>query len=47
MGLFGIGPLELLLVLVIALMVVGPEKLPEMAAGLGRTIRDFQRMSSS
>lgn len=37
---------ELLILLVIAFMVFGPEKLPEIARGAGRGLREFRRMSS-
>jgi sec-independent protein translocase protein TatB len=46
MELFGVGPAELLVILVIALLVVGPHRLPEMAAQLGRFTRAMRRMSS-
>ena len=38
-----IGPLEVVIVLVIALLVFGPKKLPELGKGLGRGMRDFKR----
>jgi Tat protein translocase TatB subunit len=38
-----IGPLEILVVAVVALLVFGPEKLPEMARTVGRTISDLRR----
>ena len=37
-----VGPTEVLLVLVIALLVLGPHRLPEMARQLGRGIRQFR-----
>lgn len=37
---------EMLILLVIAFMVFGPEKLPELARGAGRGLREFRRMSS-
>jgi sec-independent protein translocase protein TatA len=37
----GIGPLEIGIVLVIALLVFGPKKLPELGSSLGRGIRGF------
>jgi sec-independent protein translocase protein TatA len=37
-----IGPLEIGIVLVIALLVFGPKKLPELGNGLGRGIREFK-----
>lgn len=43
MTLFGIGPGELLLVLVIALAVVGPKRLPEMARQVGKALRDLRQ----
>jgi sec-independent protein translocase protein TatA len=38
-----IGPLELVIVLVIALVVLGPGKLPDVGAALGKTIREFRQ----
>ena len=43
---FNIGPLELVIVLVIALLVIGPKRLPEMGNSLGKTIREFRKASS-
>ena len=43
MDIFGIGPLELVFVLVIALLVLGPGKMVEMARDMGKYLRDFQR----
>lgn len=40
---FDISPVEVLIVLVIALLVFGPKRLPEMARGLGKGIRDFKQ----
>jgi len=40
------GPLELVAVLVIALIVLGPGKLPEVGTALGKTIREFRRATS-
>ena len=37
-----IGPQELLIVLVIALVVLGPSKLPEMARSLGKGVKEFK-----
>jgi sec-independent protein translocase protein TatA len=39
---FGIGPLELIIVLVIALVVFGPKKLPELGRSLGTGMREFK-----
>lgn len=43
---FNIGPFELLLVLILALLVLGPGKLPEVGSALGRTIREFRKAST-
>jgi TatA/E family protein of Tat protein translocase len=37
-----VGPLEILLVLGIALIVFGPKRLPELGRSLGRGIREFR-----
>jgi len=37
-----IGPQEILIVLVIALIVLGPKKLPEMARSLGKGVKEFK-----
>ncbi len=37
-----VGPLELVVVLVIALVVLGPKKLPEVGRSLGKGIREFK-----
>lgn len=39
MQMFGVGVLELLVILVIATIVIGPDKMPQLAADLGRWIR--------
>lgn len=39
---FGLGFGELVLVFLIALIFIGPKKLPELAKGLGKGIREFQ-----
>jgi Tat protein translocase TatB subunit len=41
-----IGPLEIMLVAVVALLVFGPEKLPEMARNVGRTATQLRRMAA-
>lgn len=43
MNFFNIGPMELLLILVIVLMVFGPDKIPEVGASLGKAIRKFRQ----
>ncbi|MGI8774656.1 MAG: Sec-independent protein translocase subunit TatA/TatB [Actinomycetota bacterium] len=41
-----IGPLEILVVGVLALLVFGPEKLPEMGRSLGKGLTQLKRMAS-
>ena len=40
---FNIGTPELILILVVALIILGPKRLPELAKSLGRGIREFQK----
>jgi sec-independent protein translocase protein TatB len=42
---FGIGTGELLLLLVIALLVLGPERMPKLARDVGRTVADLRKTS--
>jgi len=44
---FNLGPGELLLILAIALVVLGPKKLPEAGRSLGRGLREFKNSVSS
>ena len=37
-----IGPLEIVIVLIIALMVFGPKRLPELGRSMGKGIREFK-----
>jgi TatA/E family protein of Tat protein translocase len=43
---FGIGVPEVLVILVVALVLFGPGKLPEIGGALGKGIRDFRRSLS-
>ena len=43
---FGIGSTELLVILVVALIVIGPSKLPEIMRTLGKGMAEFKRMSN-
>jgi Tat protein translocase TatB subunit len=43
---FGIGMPEMLMILAIALIVIGPKKLPGLAKSLGRAMREFKRATS-
>jgi sec-independent protein translocase protein TatB len=45
MDFLGIGPLELIVVLVIAFIVVGPDRLPELARSIGKHARDLRALS--
>lgn len=40
---FNIGPLELMVILIVALLVVGPKRLPEVGRSIGRGLREFRR----
>lgn len=43
---FGIGMPEMLLILAIALIVIGPKKLPDLAKSLGRAFAEFKQATS-
>ncbi|MBF0293598.1 MAG: twin-arginine translocase TatA/TatE family subunit [Magnetococcales bacterium] len=41
---FGMSWIEIFIILVVALLVIGPDKLPEVARGFARLIRQIQRI---
>jgi sec-independent protein translocase protein TatB len=43
---FGVGSTELLVILVVALLVLGPSHLPKIARTLGKTMGEFRRVST-
>lgn len=46
MDFFGIGPWEILLILIIALIIFGPGRLPEIAGKIGEGVRKFKMAST-
>lgn len=40
---FGLGPTELVLILIISLVIFGPSKLPEIGKAVGRGIKEFKQ----
>ncbi|TAE56652.1 MAG: TatA/E family twin arginine-targeting protein translocase [Nostocales cyanobacterium] len=46
MNIFGIGLPEMAVIMVVALLIFGPKKLPEIGRSLGKTIRSFQDASN-
>jgi sec-independent protein translocase protein TatB len=47
MNMFGVGPVELLVVLAVALIFVGPERLPRLAADIAKMIREVRKYTGS
>ena len=43
---FGIGPMEIVVIIVVALLFVGPQKLPELAKQMGKFIVHAKRMTT-
>jgi sec-independent protein translocase protein TatA len=46
MNLFGMGLPEIILIMVVALLIFGPKKLPEIGRSFGKTVRSFQEASN-
>src|SRR3977135_494700 len=46
MNILGMGPMEVLLIVILALIVFGPARLPEIMAQVGKAIGDFRRATS-
>src|SRR5438094_10307854 len=46
MNILGMGPLEIVLIVVLALIVFGPAKLPEIMGQIGKAVNDFRRATS-
>ena len=45
MDILGVGPLEIVVILVIALLVFGPDRLPTIGASLGKAVRELRNLS--
>ncbi|GAB6161462.1 Sec-independent protein translocase protein TatB [Desulfothermus naphthae] len=43
---FGVGTSELLIIFLVALLVIGPSKLPEVARALGKALAEFRKVST-
>ncbi len=43
---FGIGMPEMLVILALALIIIGPKKLPDLAKSLGRAMREFKKATN-
>ena len=43
---FGIGMTEVIIILVVALLVIGPKKLPDVARSIGKGLREFRRATT-
>lgn len=44
---FGLGPMEFILIGVLGLFVFGPKRLPEMGKAVGHTLQEFKKAISS
>ena len=43
MTMFNVGPMELIVILLVALLIVGPKRLPEVGRSIGKSLREFRR----
>ena len=46
MSFFGMGGMEIMVIMIVALIIFGPGKLPEIGAQVGRAVRDFRRTTN-
>jgi len=46
MDFFGIGPMEIILILIIGLIIFGPGKLPQIGRDLGKALRSFKKAAT-
>ncbi len=47
MGFFDIGIVEIIVVLIVALLIVGPDKIPDYLRRFGKLVRTFKKMTSN
>jgi sec-independent protein translocase protein TatA len=40
---FNVGPMELIVILLVALLIVGPKRLPEVGRSIGKSLRELRR----
>ncbi|MDD5095204.1 MAG: twin-arginine translocase TatA/TatE family subunit [Dehalococcoidia bacterium] len=47
MDFLGVGPLEVIFILLIGFLIFGPKRLPEIGRGLGKAVREFKKQSAA